>query len=286
MAFGEITEVVPWDVLAHDCGQDLSAPQVAVPRAFKSHATWPNICKGGRYLYVARDPVDAFYSFYKFLPAYTNLQPGDLTQEQFADAIFAGASHSGQIWDHFIGWWEQRHNPDVMWLFYEDLKDDLPGVRALEARARRWGGVAGLRSGQREGEAACGRGVNGWVVGAGRGASTHPHMFVHPRLLRACCAARCGRPRTSPQARRGQLSSTLVSFFLDVRWPWRTSEAPPSPRPLAPHRLDRSHRRVSGRALLARPARAHSLAVVVRVHVVPRAGAPLRRPLCAAARPA
>lgn len=129
MAFGEITEVVPWDVLAHDCGQDLSAPQVAVPRAFKSHATWPSICKGGRYLYVARDPVDAFYSFYKFLPSYTNLQPGDLTQEQFADAIFAGASHSGQIWDHFLGWWEQRHNPDVMWLFYEDLKDDLPGVR-------------------------------------------------------------------------------------------------------------------------------------------------------------
>jgi aryl sulfotransferase len=127
MAFGEITEVVPWDVLAHDCGQDLSAPQVAVPRAFKSHATWPSICKGGRYLYVARDPVDAFYSFYKFLPAYINLQPGDITQEQFADAIFAGVSHSGQIWDHFLGWWEQRHNPDVMWLFYEDLKDDLPG---------------------------------------------------------------------------------------------------------------------------------------------------------------
>jgi hypothetical protein len=128
MSFGEITEVVPWDVLAHDCGQDLSAPQVAVPRAFKSHATWPNICKGGTYIYVARDPVDAFYSFYKFLPSYTNLQLGDITQDQFADAIFAGASHSGQIWDHFLGWWEQRHNPDVMWLFYEDLKDDLPGV--------------------------------------------------------------------------------------------------------------------------------------------------------------
>lgn len=137
MAFGEITEVVPWDVLAHDCGQDLSEPQCAVPRAFKSHATWENICKGARYVYVARDPLDAFYSFYKFLPAYTNLKPGDITQEQFAEAIFAGVSHSGQIWHHFLSWWEQRTNPDVMWIFYEDLKEDLPGKLSSRRHTRR-----------------------------------------------------------------------------------------------------------------------------------------------------
>ena len=28
----------------------------------------------------------------RFLPAYTGLQPGDITAEQFAEAIFAGAS--------------------------------------------------------------------------------------------------------------------------------------------------------------------------------------------------
>ena len=28
MDFGEITEVVPWDILALDCGQRLDAPQV------------------------------------------------------------------------------------------------------------------------------------------------------------------------------------------------------------------------------------------------------------------
>ena len=28
--FGEITEVVPWDILAHDCGQDLAAPQAVL----------------------------------------------------------------------------------------------------------------------------------------------------------------------------------------------------------------------------------------------------------------
>ena len=37
----------------------------------------------------------------------------------------SGASHSGQIWDHFLGWWEQRHREDVLWIFFEDLAADL-----------------------------------------------------------------------------------------------------------------------------------------------------------------
>ena len=40
MDFGEITEVVPWDILAKDCGQDLDADQPCEPRLFKSHEPW------------------------------------------------------------------------------------------------------------------------------------------------------------------------------------------------------------------------------------------------------
>ena len=65
MDFGEITEVVPWDILAHDCRQDLDADQVASPRVFKSHEAWRDVAKGGRYVYVARNPLDAFFSFFK-----------------------------------------------------------------------------------------------------------------------------------------------------------------------------------------------------------------------------
>lgn len=32
------------------------------------------IAKGGKYIYVARDPMDAFVSFYNFLPGYMGLQ--------------------------------------------------------------------------------------------------------------------------------------------------------------------------------------------------------------------
>jgi hypothetical protein len=127
MDFEEIQQVVPWDILAHDCGQDLKVDHVTSPRVFKSHESFQDIAKGGRYIYVARNPQDAFYSFYKFLPAYTGLAPDDIDEQTFADAIFAGTSHSGQIWDHMLGWWEQRAAPNVLWVFFEDLATDLRG---------------------------------------------------------------------------------------------------------------------------------------------------------------
>jgi len=104
MSFGEITEVVPWDVMAFQCGQDLNSSQVREPRLFKSHEGAAQIAKGGKYIYVARDPLDAFVSFFNFLPGYMGLTTDDITMKQFADAIFAGVSHSGNIWNHFLGW--------------------------------------------------------------------------------------------------------------------------------------------------------------------------------------
>jgi hypothetical protein len=62
MNFGEITEVCPWDILAKDCKQDLDDDQVASPRVFKSHESYASVAKGGKYIYVARDPGDAFFS--------------------------------------------------------------------------------------------------------------------------------------------------------------------------------------------------------------------------------
>ena len=134
MSFDEITEVVPWDILALDCGQDLAADQVAAPRLFKSHEPADQIARGARYIVVARDPLDAFISFYHFLPSYVGLPPGSLTVEEFADGIFDGVSHSGYIWDFLLGWWRRRAEKEVLWLCFEDLKEDLPReVRRIAA---------------------------------------------------------------------------------------------------------------------------------------------------------
>jgi len=115
------------DVIALDCGQDLNAEQVGSPRCFKSHEAYDGIAKGGRYVYVARDPRDAFLSFFHFLPAYMGLEAGDVSMDFFADSIFAGVSHSGLIWNHFLSWWRVRGQENVLWVFFEDLREDLRG---------------------------------------------------------------------------------------------------------------------------------------------------------------
>jgi aryl sulfotransferase len=135
MDFGEITEECPWDVMAQVCDQDLDAPQTPHPfRVFKSHESYSDVAKAAagsspaKYIYVARNPLDAFLSFYKFLPAYQGLREGDIDIEHFCDAIFGGASLAGGIWTHFEGWWKQREDPNVLWIFFEDMKEDLPAV--------------------------------------------------------------------------------------------------------------------------------------------------------------
>eukprot|EP00941_MAST-03F_sp_MAST-3F-sp1_P001963 g1963.t1 len=128
MNFGELTEVVPWDILAKQCGQDLSAEQQWSPRVFKSHETWEFIPKNGdeaKYIYVSRHPLDAFRSFYHFLPDYAGLEENDLTMEQFKNAIFSNVSQTGQIWHHFVSWWNVRKQDNVLWLTFEELKQDL-----------------------------------------------------------------------------------------------------------------------------------------------------------------
>ena len=97
--------------------------------------SFETVPKGAKYIYVARNPADAFVSFYKFLPPYMGLRGDDIAMEDFSSAIFAGVSHSGQIWHHFKGWWEGGlKDPNVLWCFYEDLIGDLEGeVRRVAA---------------------------------------------------------------------------------------------------------------------------------------------------------
>jgi len=132
--FDEITVVCPWDIMALDSGQDLEAEQVGNPRVFKSHERAGDIAKGAKYIHVCRKPEDAFISFHRFLPAFAALPPGSITVEEFAEAVFGGVSHSGGIWDFFTEWWERRGDPDVLWICYEDLREDLESqVRLIAA---------------------------------------------------------------------------------------------------------------------------------------------------------
>jgi hypothetical protein len=124
MDFGEITEVVPWIEAAADLGQDLTAAQVAQPRAFKSHLPFDQIPGGGRYICVVRDPVRALISMYKFFEGWL-MEVGAIDFEEFAYELYLGRTAPAGYWHHLASWVEQKDNPNVLLLCYEDLQDSF-----------------------------------------------------------------------------------------------------------------------------------------------------------------
>ncbi|MEQ8291090.1 MAG: sulfotransferase domain-containing protein [Roseovarius sp.] len=124
MAFDEITEVVPWLELAHDMGVDVNAPQVAAPRAFKSHLGWDEIPKGGRYIVVFRDPVDAMISLYRFFEGWW-FEAGAISVDDFAAYYLRRGE---DYWAHAASWLRQRGREDVLLVTFEEMKRNLPGV--------------------------------------------------------------------------------------------------------------------------------------------------------------
>ena len=84
MSFEEIFEVVPWTICAGDCGVDLNSDQRGFhPRLFKSHEDYFKVPKGGKYIYVVREPAAVLKSFHYFLLAWTAVPIADVSIEVF-----------------------------------------------------------------------------------------------------------------------------------------------------------------------------------------------------------
>ena len=125
MDFKEIPEVVPWLEMAHDMQTHPDAPQVAKPHAFKSHLRFDQLPKGGRYIVVLRDPVDAMVSLLRFMDGWF-YKRGSVSLEEFAQHYLRLGP--GGYWEHAASWWRVREREDVLVLTYEEMKADLAEV--------------------------------------------------------------------------------------------------------------------------------------------------------------
>lgn len=133
MDFDEITLAVPWLELAGDLGLDPDAPQAAEPRAFKSHLSWDEIPKGGRYISMVRDPGDVLVSLYHFHEGW-RFEPGTITLGDYARQFFLAPERGRRYWRHAASWWRQRGRQDVLLFSYEAVCADLPGAVRRIAR--------------------------------------------------------------------------------------------------------------------------------------------------------
>jgi hypothetical protein len=129
MDFDDISRVVPWLENCLILGIDPYAPQRGAFRAFKSHLSWYDIPKGGRYIVSLRNPKDALVSGYYFMDGWY-WERGAVSIEAFAKHAYLARSNGGQgsFWFHLASWWEQRHNPQVFLLTYAGMKANLPGT--------------------------------------------------------------------------------------------------------------------------------------------------------------
>ncbi|MGE0387364.1 MAG: sulfotransferase domain-containing protein [Gammaproteobacteria bacterium] len=131
MDFDDISRVVPWIETSGALGLDLDADQRAEPRGFKSHLPWDRVPKGARYVVSLRDPRDALVSMYRFMEGWF-IEPGTVLIEDFARARGRPTGDGTDYWHHLLSWWEQRDNPAVLLLSYEQMSaDPVDAVRRL-----------------------------------------------------------------------------------------------------------------------------------------------------------
>lgn len=90
----------------------------------------PNVLKpvqGCKYIYVTRNPYDCAVSFYHFIKGFTLKTVTDVSFEKFLSMFLAGKVIYGDYFDHLLPWYEHRADENILFLTYEQLKQDTEG---------------------------------------------------------------------------------------------------------------------------------------------------------------
>lgn len=106
-----------------------------LPRTFKTHGSYSLCPKGGRYIYLARDPKDTLWSLYHFIHDLFGIEHGISTEAFFQHYYVErfGTEHDiGNVWNHFLQWHPHKDDPNMLWLHYEDILEDRTAcIRAI-----------------------------------------------------------------------------------------------------------------------------------------------------------
>uniref|UniRef100_A0A1E1XD78 Putative sulfotransferase n=1 Tax=Amblyomma aureolatum TaxID=187763 RepID=A0A1E1XD78_9ACAR len=77
-----------------------------------------------RYIYVTRNPYDVCVSFYYHLRSMTPREEPDVSFAKYHKLFIAGEGSYGDYFDHLLSWYEHRHDQNVLFFTYEQLKND------------------------------------------------------------------------------------------------------------------------------------------------------------------
>ncbi|KAL2730303.1 sulfotransferase 1C4-like isoform X2 [Vespula maculifrons] len=98
------------------------------PKFIKSHMPFellPNLLDSNcKIVYVARNPKDVVVSWYYFLQVIKGLEyKGSF--EEFCEYFMKDLTYYNPYWTHLKDAWAERHRPNLLFIFYEELLNDL-----------------------------------------------------------------------------------------------------------------------------------------------------------------
>ncbi|XP_067883690.1 sulfotransferase 1B1-like [Heterodontus francisci] len=98
------------------------------PKVIKTHLPFQLLPKSFleqkcKMIYCARNAKDNLVSFFHF-DLMNKLEPNPGSWEEYFQRFLQGSVSYGLWHDHVKGWWEVRKNYPILYIFYEDIKED------------------------------------------------------------------------------------------------------------------------------------------------------------------
>nr|XP_042910405.1 sulfotransferase 1E1 isoform X2 [Parasteatoda tepidariorum] len=97
------------------------------PGAIKTHLPIDVIpwFSQAKYIYVARNPKDCCVSFYHHTKNFTGYKFKNGSFDDYFELFMKGEVDYGDYFDSLISWYERRNDPNVLFITYEQLKEDI-----------------------------------------------------------------------------------------------------------------------------------------------------------------
>ncbi|KAG0413915.1 hypothetical protein HPB47_008917 [Ixodes persulcatus] len=96
------------------------------PGAIKTHLPFDKVpySPQAQYIYVTRNPYDCLVSYYHHMLNTPLNPPEDRDFGRFLERFMRGRVNFGDYFNHLLSWYKHRHNPNVLFVTFEELKRD------------------------------------------------------------------------------------------------------------------------------------------------------------------